>query len=603
MANRYLVEAQQLLRSGQFMAAAELCGKSIKLRKDTAAAKRLLADCHYNLGVFHSVRTGLLEAAETEFRRALEINPNHADASNNLGALFLMKGLSEQSLDYFRRAVKAKPKDPRYLTNLARNLRRLNMLSEASSPLLALADIDPDNNGAYLLSEAMLVAEIIPDDEYPLRIRQEINKKLEKLLEQDLRITTPLSFPATYFLLSYHGVSNLDLVKKLAAIHLKWCPSLGWSAPHVAHWKGPQGKTKIGLASRFFRNHSIGNTSRGLVEMLDRERFEVIVIRFEPSKGDETSLAIDRAADKVVTLPGDFGLARQTIAQLGLDILFYQDIGMEPLSYFLAFARLAPVQLTSFGHPDTTGIPNLDFFVSAKNYELPGAEREYSEQLIQIPDVGTLAYYHRPKAPGVKLSREDFGLKTEDKIYLCPQTLFKIQPIMDRIFQKIVDFDARAKFVLIESGHNSLRPALESRILRLAGRLRDHLKFISGLEFERYLGLVSCADVVLDTAHFNGQNTTLEAFALGIPVVTYPGSLQRSRHGYGMYKTMGFMDLVAVDENDYAEKATRVANDKTYREHCSNRISESCGVLFENRNFITHCQEAFFEMMRIRSHL
>jgi predicted O-linked N-acetylglucosamine transferase (SPINDLY family) len=286
---------------------------------------------------------------------------------------------------------------------------------------------------------------------------------------------------------------------------------------------------------------------------------------------------------------------------LGLDILFYQDIGMEPLSYFLAFARLAPVQLTSFGHPDTTGIPNLDFFLSAENYELPGAERDYSEHLIQIPDVGTLAYYHRPKAPSAKASREDFGLKTEDKVYLCPQTLFKIQPVMDRIFQKITDLDARAKFVFIE--YNSLHLALESRILRLSERLRDHIKFIPSLAFERYLGLISCADVVLDTVHFNGQNTTLEAFALGMPVVTCPGSLQRSRHGYGMYKTMGFMELVAVNENDYAEKAVRIANDKIYREYCSNRISESCGVLFENRSFMTHCQEAFLEMMQIRSHL
>ncbi len=68
-----------------------------------------------------------------------------------------------------------------------------------------------------------------------------------------------------------------------------------------------------------------------------------------------------------------------------------------------------------------------------------------------------------------------------------------------------------------------------------------------------------------------------------------------------MYKAMGFMELVAADENDYARKAARVAQDKTYRAFCRRRIAESCGVLFENRRFITHCEQALLEMMQIRS--
>src|SRR5947199_133897 len=83
---------------------------------------------------------------------------------------------------------------------------------------------------------------------------------------------------------------------------------------------------------------------------------------------------IPRAADSVVTVPQDLAAAREAIARLELDVLFYQDVGLEPLSYFLAFSRLAPVQLTSFGHPDTTGIPNLDYFLSSSSYELPGAQ-------------------------------------------------------------------------------------------------------------------------------------------------------------------------------------------------------------------------------------
>ena len=98
-------------------------------------------------------------------------------------------------------------------------------------------------------------------------------------------------------------------------------------------------------------------------------------------------------------------MIRKPIADLSLDVLFWQDIGMDPLSYLLAFARLSPVQLTSFGHPDTTGIPNMDYFLSSSFYEMPGAADDYSEQLVLLEGAGTLSYYYPPAVPEARLCR------------------------------------------------------------------------------------------------------------------------------------------------------------------------------------------------------
>lgn len=70
----------------------------------------------------------------------------------------------------------------------------------------------------------------------------------------------------------------------------------------------------------------------------------------------------------------DLAGVRQAIAAERLDVLFYTDIGVEPPTYFLAFARLAPVQCLTLGHPVTTGIPNMDYFLSAMcwNQRMPG---------------------------------------------------------------------------------------------------------------------------------------------------------------------------------------------------------------------------------------
>jgi len=557
---------------------------------------RELAVRHYNLGVAKLRDGAHMDEVEAEFRRALELDPSHADAAGNLGASLIAKGQREAAIEFFARAAELRPDEPRFIANLARNLVLLGRVEEASPLLLTLARLRPRNAGAYLLRETVLVRDITPDESYPALVRQRILARLQELLREDHPIADPLEMPASYFPLSYHGIPNLDINRALAQVHLKWLPSLAWTAPHVASWKPPQRRIRIGLASRYFRNYGIGNTSRGLVEQLDRERFEVIVIRFEPSPGDENAVAIDRAADRVVVLSGTLESSRQEIARLQLDILFFQDVGLEPLSYFLAFARLAPVQCVSFGHPDTTGIPNLDYFISAHNYELPGAQRDYSERLIEIPEVGTLSYYHRPAHPKVAAAREELAAHPDDRVYFCPQSLQKIQPAMDRIFARIVELDPKARIALIEFQPYQRR-ALEERFARSSPSLLERVRFVPRVAYEHFLARLACADVLLDTVHFNGQNSTLEAFAMGMPVVTLPGALQRARHGFGLYTAMGFTNLVAADAEDYAIKAVRVANDAAFREHCRERIRASCGVLFEDRRFVAHCEEAFREMV------
>jgi predicted O-linked N-acetylglucosamine transferase (SPINDLY family) len=600
--NRYLDEARRLLGAGDFEAAAGACRKSLRMGKDAGVARTLLADCHYNLGVTH-LRRGAHEEALEQFRLAFEVDSTHADAANNLGSSLLVRGERERAIECFRAAVRLKPRERRYLVNLVRNLVLVGELEEASTLLLRLATVNPANAGAYLLAEALLVPETVPDAAYPERIRAELRAKLARLEREEHAIEDPLELSASYFPLSYHGLSNVDIARSIARLYLRWCPWLGWTSPHAQGWKRPSGRIRIGFASRFFRNHSISNTSRGLIERFDRKRFEVVAVRLVPSANDAAAQAIDAAADRVATIAldpakprGDLAAAREAIARLELDVLFYQDIGLEPLSYFLALARLAPVQLTSFGHPDTTGIPNLDCFVSSALYETPGAERDYSERLVQLPDAGTLAYYYRPPVPAAPAPRTELALEEGDRIYFCAQTLQKIQPAMDAIFARIAELDPHARIVLIEFEAHKRR-ALEARFARHSPLLAQRVRFVDMVPYERFLARLAAADVLLDTVHFNGQNTTLEAFAVGTPVVTLPGALQRARHGQGLYRAMGFTELVASDAEDYARKAVRVATDAAFRTHCRERIAATSAAVFEDPRVVTSFEDAIEAMV------
>src|SRR6185436_11986309 len=329
---------------------------------------------------------------------------------------------------------------------------------------------------------------------------------------------------------------------------------------------------------------------------LSRERYEVISLFVPPLRDDATSQFIRARSDRFVALPGELDAARRVIAELELDVLFYQDIGMEPFTYFLAFSRLAPVQCVSFGHPDNTGIPTLDYFVSNDLFEGDGAEQHYSERLFLLRNLGTLAYYYRP-LPAVTKSRQAFGLPESGTLYLCPQALFKVHPSFDPMLGEILRADPAARLVLIEGRSKHWGRLLRARLERSFPDAADRVCFLprqSGADFN---SLIAACDVMLDTPHFNGMNTSLEAFAAGVPVVTLPTDLQRGRHTTGMYRKMGLPECVAKSSHDYVRLALRLGREMEYRRHVAGEISRRSDVLFEDRRAVEEF-ERFFESVR-----
>jgi predicted O-linked N-acetylglucosamine transferase (SPINDLY family) len=138
----------------------------------------------------------------------------------------------------------------------------------------------------------------------------------------------------------------------------------------------------VGFLSKFLYEHSVSLSFSKIIEALSlNAQFEVTLISTHPV--DEKAYA--GFAGKRVRLPNNLVRARETLAALELDILVYLDIGMEPLSYFLAFARLARMQCVLGGHPVTTGIANMDYFLSADLSEPPDGDSHYSEKLVRLP--------------------------------------------------------------------------------------------------------------------------------------------------------------------------------------------------------------------------
>ena len=571
----------------QFDEAERCCRKSIAIAPQ-------IANTHYNLG-FALLNLQRPEEAEISFREVIRMQPGNAVAHSELGNALWEQDKYDEAMACFRQAVQYDPAYANGYRYMAEAFARYGARPEAIECFqkvhqLSGADFARIRMAMVLPAITTSVTEI--DD-----IRQQMANSIQALLSETLEVQDPVKdLKSTNFFLAYHGRNDLHLQVKAAELYLHACPGLAYVSPDCQAASGKKNKIKIGFISSFLKHHSIGKTSKGLIERLDRERFEVVVIRFD-EPADQTAGAISGYADKTLVIPAKLAGARTLIEQEGLDILFYQDIGMEPFTYFLAFSRLAPVQCTTFGHPVTTGIPTMDYFVSTDYYEPDNGQTHYSEKLFLLKDVASCAYYYQPELPSTLLVRQDFGLSEHEHIYICPQALFKLHPEFDPIMAGILRSDSAGRIILIEGSHPAWQQQLEHRFQEHMPDVADRIQFLPPQKDGYFTNLLAVSDVILDTIHFGGQNTTHEGLSAGTPIVTWPGEFHRGRHVYGFYRRMGMMDCVANSHEEYVSIAVRLANDQEFRARVQAEILEKRHIVWQEERVVSEFERFFTEAM------
>ena len=545
------------------------------------------------------LRLGDAAAGRKEFReamlhygRAAELAPGAAPIQYRMGAVLWDQGNLEDALVHFDLAARLAEGWLEAIEAAAAVSSALGLVPSASGYLERARQLRPSD--ALTLRQALLLNAVEESRESIAASRERCNGALDRFLTEDLRIEDPLrDAQLSFFYLAYHGLCNRELQTKLATLFTRACPSLSWQAPHTLQYRGARERIKVGFISRYLHSHSIGKTTGGLVEKLSRERFEVHVLNVPPIHLDATARRIRASADSYIDVAPSLQEAREQIGSLGLDVLFYQDIGMDPFTYFLAYSRLAPVQCVSFGHPDTTGIPTIDYFVSNDLFELPQAADDYSESLFLLKNLPTLAYYQRPDVSLDGVSRAQFGLSEHETVYLCPQTLFKVHPDFDAMLAGILRRDPRGRVVLIRNHCMLWWRQLSARFARTIPDVAQRISCVQQVSQADFVRLLACADVVLDTLHFNGMNTSLEAFSVGTPVVTLPGALQRGRHTRAMYEKMALDSCIARDAQHYIDIAVGLGTNASQRADASQSIRERSHVLFED-SFVVAEFERFF---------
>jgi protein O-GlcNAc transferase len=269
---------------------------------------------------------------------------------------------------------------------------------------------------------------------------------------------------------------------------------------------------------------------------------------------------------------------------------------MDPVTVRLAALRLAPVQCTSWGHPDTSGLPTIDYFLSSELMEPPDADEHYTEKLIRLPNL-SICYTPVDIAP-VPMSRATFNLRHHSVLYLCCQSLFKYLPQHDEVFPRIAREVKDCQFLFISHTSNYVTEQSRSRISKVFHRFGmnpdEHIVFLPRLDMGHYYAMNRLSDIYLDSIGWSGGNTTLEAIACNLPIVTFPGSLMRSRHSAAILTMMEITDTIAATLDDYIDLAIHLGKDAELRRNISEKIEANKYKIYHDKACI-HALEDFLE--------
>ena len=540
---------------------------------------------HYNLGVTYE-KLAQFDQARLSYQQVLRLHPNHPEAINNLGILSLNQGDAATAVEHFKQALALSPHFAPAHYYLASHYQYQGDLEQADYHFSQAIHLAPDQI-LWRLERDLLCPTLMPSRTAVEAWRQRVDHAIVEYPPSSIELERWLPqiyggsnvFPPFEF--AYHARSERLFRERLARI-FKVAPAAG----PVSRIDHPSSQKRLGFLVT--RGHEKGLTLflAGIINHLS-DAFVVTVIAPKISL-QEIQPFITRAKVSYLGLLGHLTTDVQQIRAAGLDLLYFWEVGTDAANYLLPFFRLAPVQVTGWGNPTTTGVPQVDYFLSSRWFEPAQAESHYSERLVKLNSLGV--YFHRPA--GLAGQRADFGFSEADHLYLCTQNLKKFHPDFDNLLGAILRQDPHGK-VLLKAKTAPLNEALLQRFQTTLPDVADRIVWIPPQPYSAYLGLIQTADVLLDTVHYSGGTTSFEAIAVGTPIVTWPGEFMRGRMTYGCYQKIGVLDTVVWSAAEYVAKAVQLATDRAYQQHLRRKILAASPTLFEDKAAVLELEQFF----------
>jgi len=542
------------------------------------------AEAHFNAG---NALQGLNRHADAIacFERALERAPDDPRIRNNAGLSLVALGAAEPAVEQYRQAIEGDPDNAEFYNNLGNALDLLNRPDEALGAFRETLGRDPRHANA--LSQAALIARKLCD--------------WDGLAETEAAIVDHVRHGSAAILpFAFLAICDDPALQAACAVRYRSARTPAPLSQPPARPRAAGPKLRIAYISENFRQHAVAHLIAELLERHDRSKFEICA--FSYGRDDESPIRrrIEQAVDEFhdVRQDSDREIVER-IAAGGIDILVDLAGHTERNRLRLLAHRPAPVQAHFLGYPGTLGADFIDYLFVDPFLVPPGAERNFTESLVYLPDTYQVNDRMRPIADAAP-AREDCLLPRDGFVFCGFHQSYKITPAMFDIWAGLLrDVPGSVLWLLRggETAEQNLRAEAKRR-----GVDPDRLVFAPGLDLPDHLARLGLADLFLDTLPYNGHTTASDALWAGLPVLTCAGSSMAARVAGSLLHAIGLPELVTGTLDGYAALARDLASDpdRLAALRATLAANRKTAPLFDTDRFRRHIEAAYAEMWAIR---
>jgi protein O-GlcNAc transferase len=537
-------------------------------------------------------KMGRLEQAIVCFRKAISLKPASASVLNNWGVALDDLGRVDDAVACYRQALDHAPKSAEVLSNLGEALRKKGELEESTRCCKQAIEIQPDFASAYtnlgtayldqgLLRQAVSSYQktIELDPHNALAHGNMANAlaeqdKIEEALESYSKAIeyAPAKNDAFSALLYMHSTFQFASPQRECELARNWekvrlrgeeraAARARASASSGAFSREPRNgrALRVGIVSAELGRHVVAVFLQPFLDLLDHRRVHLTLfptlLRKDPLADHFRSLA-----ERTIPLSGvPDALAAARIREEQIDVLV-DTTGHTSNCHLGIFAhRAAPVQCSYIGYWSTTGLTEMDWYITDEGYS-HGCETHFTEKLWKLPHHAH-CYYADESLPGGAWAPDPEGT-----IWLGSFNRYnKVRRGTLSLWAKVLKALPHARLLLEDrvaypaETHERIRTVLREH--GVAGERVVFLPRVENSDFATHMRLYDRVDIALDTIPANSGATAFDALWMGVPLVALEGTRVCSRMAASILKVLGRPDWVAGTQEEYVSIVGNLARD------------------------------------------
>ena len=569
--------------AGHCQRAAGRLDRAVQHYARAAALKPESAECHVMLGWTLRALDRRPEAM-AQYLDALRINPDLVEAHNNLGVLYHDNGELEPAMAEYRAVLLRQPQHLESRRNLAAALRSAGRIGEALVEFEALVRFHPGHPYASLMI---------------LHSKRELGDwsdyEAARLRVNEIAAHSTGAFSP--FILFIWPVAPDVLLKAARAYAATATP------PVLSVPAAPQprpGKLRVGYFSADFRDHVVATVIPEVLELHDRNAFDVVAYSYGPDDASAQRRRIQAGVTEftdIRAISDDAAAAK--IRADKIDILVDLTGFTGNIRHGIPARRPAPLQINWLGYPGTSGSPAVDYLV-ADAFTIPAAsEKFYSEKIIRLP--GSAQPHDRTRAVAASGSRQSYGLPDTAFVFCSFNHVQKLTPDMFGCWMDILRAVPDAVLWLrIDRDEAVANIKAEAR---KAGIAENRLIFAPRTaSLAEHLARYRVADLALDSFPYGAYTTANDALWLGCPLLTMTGETFPSRVAGGILNALGLTDLATASSSAYRDVAVNLAtNASAYAALKSKLAAAKTAPHFDTGHFTQLLEAGYRAAWKIRA--